>query len=339
MQKDKEQVQAVIELEKALSEINSRPMGRRVFLASLPVLLSACATVPKTRYREGSNKGQKTSITVNDERKMTQQYLAQMHKDYPPIQDRSLQNYIQTLGQKIVAKNNLHSNPYNYNFTVVQTPAVNAFALPAGTIFVTAPLIAMADSEAELAGVIGHEIGHVQARHTAERIDKQKKEESKTLLYTLGGAIGGYLLGKGLGQLVCPPKDKECLDRISKYGAMAGGIGGLLIQKYAFMANSREDEMEADRIGFRTSVSAGYHKDYVGKFYSKLLVMESKQKKDTLLASFSDAMSTHPPSKERVQQMNQMARKDSQKKGIISTNDFEKVKRLIQSRYLQRAKS
>lgn len=334
-----DKVTAVMELEKALKEMNSRPLGRRVFLASLPVLLSACATVPKSRYREGSNKGQKTSITVADEQKMTKQYLAQMHKDYPPIQDKLLQNYIQNLGQKIVVRNQLAANPYNYNFTVVQTPAVNAFALPAGTIFVTAPLIAMADSEAELAGVIGHEIGHVQARHTAERIDKEQKEQNKTLLYTLGGAIGGYLVGQGLGKLVCPPKDRECLDRITKYGAMAGGLGGLLIQKYAFMANSREDEMEADRIGFRTSVSAGYHKDYVGKFYSKLLVMESKQKQDPLLASFSDAMSTHPPSKERVKQMNQMASKENQSKGIISSNDFDRVKKLIHTRYLQKVKS
>lgn len=327
-------VKALEELEKALLEINSRPLGRRIFLASLPVLLSACATAPKTRYREGSNKGQKTSITVNDERKMTRDYLSQMQKDYPTIQNSQLQNYIQNIGNKIVRANNLNSNPYNYNFTVVKTPAVNAFALPAGTIFVTAPLIAMADSEAELAGVIGHEIGHVQARHTAERIEKQKQEQNKTLLYTLGGAIGGYLLGKGLGKVVCPPKDKECLDRISKYGAMAGGIGGLLIQKYAFMANSREDEMEADRIGFRTSVAAGYHKNYVGNFYSKLLAMEAKHKNNSMMASFADAMSTHPPSKERVKQMKQMAQKEQKKSGAVSSKEFEQVKKLIKSRYM-----
>ena len=329
---------ASLELEKALREINSHPIGRRVFLASLPVLLSACASVPKTRYREGDNKGQKTSISVSDEKKMTSEYLPQMKKDYPAIQDPMLQSYINEIGQKIVKVNNLHKNPYKYNFTVVQTPAINAFALPAGTIFVTAPLIAMADTEAELAGVIGHEIGHVQARHTAERIELQKKEEGKTLLYTLGGALGGYLIGKSLGKLVCPPKDQECLDRISKYGAMAGGIGGLLIQKYAFMANSREDEMEADRIGFKTSVNAGYHKNYVGIFYEKLLKMEKKHKPDNqLAASFSDAMSTHPPSKERVSQMNDMSRKASkQKNAVVSTKSFETVKKRIKSQYLQK---
>lgn len=334
-------IKASIELEKALKEINSRPVGRRVFLASLPVLITACASVPKTRYREGDNKGQKTSLSVNDEIKMTREYLPQMSKDYPRIQDPMLQKYINDLGQKIVRSNNLDKNPYQYNFTVVQTPAVNAFALPAGTIFVTAPLIAMADTEAELAGVIGHEIGHVQARHTAERIEKQKQEETKTLLYTIGGTIGGYLVGKGLANLVCPPKDKECLERITKYGAMAGGIGGLLIQKYAFMANSREDEMEADRIGFKTSVAAGYHKDYVGRFYEKLLLMEKKHKPDNqLLASFSDAMSTHPPSKERVSQMKDMSNKSAkQSKAVVSSNRFESVKKTIEQKYLKKAKA
>jgi predicted Zn-dependent protease len=334
-------IKAAHELEKALKEINSRPLGRRVFLASLPVLLSACATVPKSRYREGSNKGQKTSMTVKDEQNMTREYLPQMAKDYPTIQDPMLQQYINNLGQKIVRSNNLHGKPYSYNFAVVQTPAVNAFALPAGTIFVTAPLLAMADSEAELAGVIGHEIGHVQARHTAERIEKQKKEQNKTLLYTIGGALGGYLLGRGVGELVCPPKDKECLDRISKYGAMAGAAGGLLIQKYAFMANSREDEMEADRIGFRTSVAAGFHKDHVGLFYSKMLEMEKKHKQgNQIMAALADSMSTHPPSQQRVDQMKEMSLKQaSQRSPRISSKEFDRVKKRIQEKYLKKAAS
>lgn len=63
---------------------------------------------------------------------------------------------------KIVRASKLQDNPYSYNFTVVDTPDINAFAMPAGTIFVTAPFIALADNEAELAGVVSHEIGHVE---------------------------------------------------------------------------------------------------------------------------------------------------------------------------------
>ena len=112
--------------------------------------------------------------------------------------------------------------------------------------------------------------------------------------------------------------------RAAKYGAMAGAGGGLLIQKYKFMANSREDEMEADRIGFRTSVKAGFHKDHVGRFYNKLLAMEQKSKQGgSILSGFADAMSTHPPSRERVQQMQSMAAENSGRNGQISSKQFE----------------
>lgn len=318
-------------LEKDLEYIISTPIKRRVFLSAIPFILTGCATTTADRYREGSNKGQATSISVQDEKKMTAEYLPQMQKDYVPFKDDTLQKYITKLGNKIVKANNLEQNPYSYNFTLVQSKSVNAFALPAGTVFVTGPLVLMASSEAELAGVIGHEIGHIQARHTAERLDLAKKEESKTMLLGLGGLLGGAALGYTLSKALCSKKDKDCMERITKYGAMAGAAGGLLIQKYGFMANSREDEMEADRIGFRTSVKAGYHKEHVGRFYEKLLKMENSRKKsdNTVLASFADAMSTHPPSKERVKQMKQMASLEQTKTGTISTREFNKIKELI----------
>lgn len=326
------QLEMLKQLENDLIQISSTHHGRRLFLTALPFLVTACATVPKSRYREGDNKGQKTSISVSDEKKMTAEYLPSMSKDYPIIQDSELQNYIDGLGQRIIRSNGLHNNPYNYEFRVVQTKQVNAFALPAGKIFVTAPLLAMAGSEAELAGVVGHEIGHVKARHTAERIEKQKQEQTKTALMTLGGAIGGALLGRGLGKAICPPKDQECLDRITKYGALAGAAGGLLIQKYSFMANSREDEMEADRISFRTSVAAGFDKDHVGDFYTKLYEMEKQHKKgnDGVMTSLADAMSTHPPGKERVTQMQELKIKEKKNpKAVKSSKAFDDIQKRL----------
>ncbi len=330
-----------IELEKALQELTSTPMGRRLFLQSVPLLMAAaCATKSnKERLREGDNRGQKTSLTPADELRLTQEVLPKMRKDYPAIQNNELQDYITRIGQRIVRANNLHANPYTYNFTAVDVNYVNAFALPAGTVMVTAPLITMAETEAELAGVIGHEIGHIKARHTAERMEAAKQAEKKTWLYgAVGGVLGGAA-GFGLGKLLCKPKDNECLQKAALYGAAAGAGGGLLIQKYAFMANSREDEMEADRIGFRTTVTAGYHRDHVGTFYSKLLEMEKKAKGDgnKLMASITDAMSTHPPSENRVKQMNEMASVEPLKTGaIISTKEFEKMK-AIAAKYGKKA--
>jgi predicted Zn-dependent protease len=330
-----------IELEKALQELTSTPVGRRLFLQSVPLLMvAACATKSnKERLREGDNRGQKTSLTPEDERKLTAEVMPQMRKDYPAIQNAELQAYVTQLGQKVVRANNLNANPYTYNFTAVDVNYVNAFALPAGTVMITAPLIAMADTEAELVGVIGHEIGHIKARHTAERMEAAKQSEKKTWLYgAVGGLLGGAA-GFGLGKMLCKPKDQECLQKAALYGAAAGAGGGLLIQKYAFMANSREDEMEADRIGFRTSVAAGYDRNHVGTFYAKLLEMEKKAKGDgnKLLASVTDAMSTHPPSENRVKQMQQMAAEAPLKTGaIVSTKQFDKMKALA-SQYGKKA--
>lgn len=325
--------QALADLEKVLKEWTSTAMGRRAFLASSAYLLASCSLFPKdqTRHREGNNSGQKTEMTVEDEKKMTFEVLPQMQKDYPRLNNAEMQNYVTGIGKKLARTNNLEGNPYNYNFTVVDVNYVNAFALPAGTIFVTAPLLAMAENEAELAGVLGHEIGHVKARHTAERIEQTKREQGNSALYAAGGALLGGVVGYGIGRLACKPKDDECLKKAATYGAVAGAGGGLLIQKYKFMANSREDEMEADRISFRTAVGAGYNKDAVGGFYSKLLSMEQKSKSSPMLASLNDVMSTHPPSQERVNQVTQMAKETPAKVGsLTNTNDFVKIKAMAQ---------
>jgi len=97
------------------------------------------------------------------------------------------------------------------------------------------------------------------------------------------------------------------------------------------MANSREDELEADRIGFRTAVAAGYDKDEVGKFYEKLLQMEksAQQSGNPVLRSIADAMSTHPPSDERVRQMNEMAAESpTVKNSITTTAEFNRIKQI-----------
>ncbi len=325
------QQQALVELEKTLRQLISTPMGRRTFLGSVGFLMASCASPEKTRYREGSNEGQATDLSVDDEKRMTQEVLPKMRQEYPPLNNPSLQTYVRGIGNKVVSANHLHGNPYEYSFTVVDVPYVNAFALPAGTVFVTTPLIAMADSEAELAGVIGHEIGHIQARHTAERMDAAKKSEGKSWLYGAAGGILGGALGYGLGRMMCRQGDNECLSKAALYGAAAGAGGGLLIQRFKFMANSREDEMEADRIGFRTATNAGYDKDACGLFYAKLLKMEQQAKgnRDKITAALADAMSTHPPSQERVNQMNEMAASTPKNpKAIMSTTAFDQARNL-----------
>lgn len=273
-----------------------------------------------------------SALTVAEEKKLSDEALADMKKEFPPVNNPALQAYITRLGQKLVTSNKLDNNPYNYTFTVVDSPMVNAFALPAGKIFITTPIIAMAESEAEIAGVLGHEIGHVTARHTAERMYIAKKEQKKTIAF---GAIGAAVLGTAgyyVSKKLCDPKDLECKAKMIGGGAIAGAAGGLFIQKYAFMKNSQEDELESDRVGFRYATNAGYDKDNVGDFYIKLMAMEQESKKgqNAALVWLGDAMASHPSSDKRVSQAEEMKGLIKTQGGMKVTPEFLKMKKVAQ---------
>lgn len=296
------------------------------------ILVVSCSSKSSDRYREGNNDGQKSALTVQEEKNLTKEALVDMKKEYPAVNHPALQAYITKLGQKLVNANKLNNNPYTYNFTVVDTPVVNAFALPAGSVFITTPIIAMAESEAEIAGVLGHEIGHVTARHTAERMYVAKKEQSKTIMF---GAIGAAVLGTAgyyASKKLCDPNDLECKAKLIGGGAAVGAVGGLFVQKYAFMKNSQEDELESDRVGFRYATNAGYDKEKVGDFYKKLLAMEKNAKKGQNAAMnwLSDAMASHPSSDQRVSQAEEMKSIIKTNGGVTVTNEFIKMKKVAQ---------
>ncbi len=301
-------------------------------LVSLIALTGCSSKMDSDRYREGDNAGQKVDLTVDQEKQLTKEALTEMQKDYPPVKNQELQSYIERLGQKLVRDNNLNNKPYTYHFTAVDSSQVNAFALPAGYVYITAPIIAMADTEAEIAGVLGHEIGHVVARHTAERMYVAKKEQSKTWLFGgVGAAVGGtagYFLGKSL----CKEGDTACRAKFTMYGAGGGAVGGLMVQKYGFMKNSQEDELESDRVGFRYAANSNYDKKYVGDFYEKLAAMEKESKKgqNAFMTSLSDAMSSHPPSKARVKQAQEMEALITNKGSIGTTEEFLRMKKIAQ---------
>lgn len=305
-------------------------MQKKVSIVMLLVLLSGCASKTSDRYREGDNKGQTAALTVDEEKKLTEEALKDMSKEYPPVKDQRLAAYINKLGQKLVQANKLNNNPYSYRFTVTDVPMVNAFALPAGSIYITTPIIAMAESEAEIAGVLGHEIGHVTARHTAERMYVAKKEQSKTIAF---GAVGAAVMGTAgyfASKKLCDPKDLECKAKVIGGGVALGAVGGLFVQKYGFMKNSQEDELESDRVGFRYATNAGYDKEKVGDFYSKLLAMEKEAKKgqNAAVGWLSDAMASHPASQKRVSQAEEMKGLVQTNGGISVTNEFLEMRRI-----------
>ncbi|MEE1554855.1 MAG: M48 family metalloprotease, partial [Alphaproteobacteria bacterium] len=157
-------------------------------------------------------------------------------------EDRRLAGYVQNIGLNL-AKGTEYQQ-YPYRFTILNTQIVNAFALPGGFVYITRGLLALASSEAELAGVLSHELAHVTARHGAERRGAQQIAQLGLLL----GAVG--LQAAGL------PSD---LMQIGQTAAMA-----------AIKGYSREHEFEADTLGVRYMSRAGYNADAMASFLGSL---------------------------------------------------------------------
>ncbi len=171
-------------------------------------------------------------LSVQREKEMGQRLLLQIEKELEVIRDPSVQQYVDRIGERIVSQ--IGQTPYEFRYYVVKSPDPNAFAIPGGHIFMASGLIIMASSEDEVAGVMSHEVGHIKARHIAQRIERAKKLSLATIAGILAGVIIG---GKATGAMMA--------------GSLAAGQA--LALKY-----SREDEREADQLGFHYLTKAGY---------------------------------------------------------------------------------
>lgn len=185
-----------------------------------------------------------------------------------------LARYVTGIGNTLAGHTEVTDLPYR--FTVLNTPIVNAMALPGGGIYITRGLLTLASTEAEIAGVIGHEIGHVTARHTIERIGQSN-------IAGLGLAVFGILA----------PDTAQVAGDLVEAGA------AVFIQGY-----SRRQELEADTLGIRYMARAGYDPDAMAGFLSKLrdhsrLQARRAGRSPDEVDRF-DIMATHPRTAERV---------------------------------------
>ncbi|MED5618286.1 M48 family metalloprotease [Ideonella sp. BN130291] len=178
--------------------------------------------------------------TVMDERSEVQEG-AKEHQavlaEYGTVQDPRVQAYVTELGRRLARQS--ERAQLDWHFTVLDSPEVNAFALPGGYVYVTRGIMAYMDSEADLAGVMGHEIGHVTARHGAQRATKQQTAGLGVLAATVLGAI---LEGRG----------------VSGAGQVASQISQTAAAGY-IAHYSRDQELQADRLGAEYLSRAGYN--------------------------------------------------------------------------------
>ncbi|MEM8785901.1 MAG: M48 family metalloprotease, partial [Pseudomonadota bacterium] len=193
--------------------------------------------------------------------------------------------YVAELGGRLVAKSEMAGQ--TFTFTVLNSPVVNAFALPGGYVYISRGLMALANSEAELAGVLGHEVGHVTRRHSARRYTRAVGAGILSEVARIGGAI---MRGDAAGQIL---------------GQVAGMGSQLYVLKY-----SRDQEYEADEVGILYIDRVGYDPFAMADF------LDSMQDQSVLAAQLQgfavdpnqvDYFSTHPNTGERVRRATQNA--------------------------------
>lgn len=248
---------------------------RTVLPLLLPVL-AACTSVtnPATGQKEWS------AVTPEQEkaigREQHPKMLAQFGGAYADgNKGRDLGFYVSRLGANLARHSELPAG--HFTFTLIDSPIVNAFALPGGYVYISRGLMALANDEAELAGVLAHEIGHVTARHTAQRITNAQRGQA----LSVGAAILGSIAGvRGVGQA-------------------ANQAAALTLQSW-----SREQELEADRLAIRYMLRAGYDPRAMVTFLENMQAeqeIQARLQKRPGEAEAWNLMSTHPRTGDRIQ--------------------------------------
>jgi predicted Zn-dependent protease len=217
--------------------------------------------------------GKRTFSLVSESQELAlgQEADPQIVAEYGLYEDADLQAYVSDIGRRTGSVS--HRTNLEYTVRVVDSPIVNAFALPGGFVYITRGILAHFNSEDELAGVMGHEIGHVVARHGAERMSRAQM-------------IG---LGLQLGSVVS--------ETFAQYANLAGAGVGLL-----FLSYGRDQESESDMLGVEYSTRLGYDAHNMADFFKTLNAM--REQSGQSLPSF---LSTHPDPGDREVKVNQMA--------------------------------
>ena len=174
------------------------------------------------------------SLTTAEEEDLGREFMRYVRRNLTLIEDPSIVNYVTQVGRRILDQ--YESLPFEFHFYVVKEDVYNAFAAPAGHVFINSGLLAAMESEEELAGILGHEIAHVMCRHISKRIEQSKKIG----WVTMAGVLTGIFLGG----------NPEVAGAVTT-GSMAAG------QSLSLMY-SREDERQADQVGLKYLTKAGY---------------------------------------------------------------------------------
>ena len=230
--------------------------------------------------------------SLDKEIALGKQLAQEVERQAKIIDDPIVAEYVNRLGQNLV-RNSDAKVPFTIK--VIQSDEVNAFALPGGFFFVNSGLILKADNEAELAGVMAHEIGHVAARHGTRQATRGQLINLGTIPLIFMGGWTGYMIYQGLG--------------------VAIPIG--------FLQFSQAMESEADLLGLEYMYKAGYDPTAFVDFFEKIQTLEKKKP-----GTMSKIFSTHPPTAERIKKSQENIQKYLKAKPeyVVTTSEFNDVK-------------
>ncbi len=237
------------------------------------------------------NKGNLDFYSLEKEARLGRELAAQVDHDAKFITDPVITEYVNRVGQNIALRSDAKTP---FTIKVIDSPDVNAFALPGGFLYVNSGLLLAADNEAELAGVMAHEIGHVAARHGVEQASKGKLLQYLSIpLIFVGGPIG----------------------------AIVQNAANILVP-LTFLKFSRGAEEEADRLGLQYMWAAGYDPTAMMSFFEKL---KAKEKKEP--GTLAKVFSTHPTTGNRIEKARALlARFPEKEEYTLSTSEFNAVK-------------
>lgn len=236
-----------------------RTAGRAFLPAAMTSVLVTCATNPVTGRRELS------LVSESQEIAMGQEAAQQVVGTIGLVPDSALQRYVSGIGLTLARASERPNLPWS--FGVIDDPMVNAFALPGGPIFITRGIMTHMNSEAQLVSVLGHEIGHVTAKHSVQQMSQAQLAQI--------GLIAAVIVKPGLAQ----------------FGDLASQGLGLLFLKFG-----RDDETQADDLGFRYMVNAGYSPTEMAEMFRTLQRLGGGGE-----GRVPEWLSTHPDPGNRVQ--------------------------------------
>ena len=244
------------------------------------------------------------ALTLEEERDIGRRAMKEVMVEIPLIEDPDILSYIRGLGAKLAEQ--LDDNPWEFKLYVADLNEMNAFALPGGWMVFFRGMITSMESEAELAGVMAHEMSHVYYRHIASRIKRSGPVNALSMAGMLAGLILGGLAGvPELGQAIT-------------MGSMAGGI-----QKQ--LEFSREDERQADYGAFVILTKAGYPPEDMEKSFARIY----REQRHTM-PDVPGYLLTHPTSPERIETLRNLVRRHPTKNAVYDNSEFLRIRtRLI----------